>query len=99
MDGEPTTGWYSTRVELALAIGLVLWIALSLAFPPHFMGGPPEPPPIWMQLVPIAGFLGMLFGLGLDGPHPPRSERRAAALAPPGPLTALLRHPAVTDDP
>jgi hypothetical protein len=63
MDGEPTTGWYSTRVELALAIGLVLWIALSLAFPPHFMGGPPEPPPIWMQLVPIAGFLGMLFGL------------------------------------
>ena len=83
-DGDTRTrAWYQTRALLALGISAVLVPVVLFVFQPSFMGVLSDPPPLWHDLIPWAGFLGMLLGLAwmiriVRGPRdePPRWRYR-----------------------
>jgi hypothetical protein len=61
-DGDTRTpAWYQTRTLLALAIDALL--VTAVLFVPSFMGVLSDPPQLWQDLIPWAGFLGVLLGL------------------------------------
>ena len=89
--GTRTATWYRTRAMLALGIGAVLVPVVFLVFGPEALYAgvgdstlvvPLNGPLTW------AGFLGMVDRPRLDDPYLPRPARRAAVVAPPGPLTS-----------
>ena len=83
-DGDTRTpAWYQTRALLALGIGAVLVPVVLFVLSPSMIGPCMDPPPLWHDLIPWAGFLGMLLGLAwmiriFRGPRdePPRWRYR-----------------------
>jgi hypothetical protein len=58
---ERTRGWYWTRIELAIGIGVVLLAAASYLLEPAYMGGFG---PHWLETpLTSAAYVGMLVGL------------------------------------
>ena len=60
MHGKRIRGWWLTRIELAIGIGVVLVAALLYVAQPGFTG---YSPPWWEGPLTWAAYVGMLVGL------------------------------------